>query len=131
MDDVAADLALDPAAREREYMQRYAAWGELEVAGKIHAVRGMALQSIERLGSENRADEGGWDLRERIAGYPIPLLVFLAGHDSVVTPADQRWLEKNLGARARVAVFPESGHNLHRTDFDAFVTDVEAFFATS
>jgi pimeloyl-ACP methyl ester carboxylesterase len=46
VDDVAADLALSQDEREREYMKRYASWGELEVAGKIHAVRDMALETI-------------------------------------------------------------------------------------
>jgi len=131
VDDVAADLALSRADREREYMLRYASWGELEIAGKLHAVRDMSIRSIERLGSENRADEGGWDLRERIDDYPKPLLVFLAGQDSVVDSADQRRLEHRLGSHARIVIFPEAGHNLHRTHFDDFVTDLEAFLATS
>jgi pimeloyl-ACP methyl ester carboxylesterase len=131
VDDVAADLALDPVAREREYLRRYASWGELEVAGKIHAVRDMAIESIERLGSENGADEGGWDLRERIAGYPLPLLLFLAGRDSVVSDDDKRWLQTELGARARIVMFAEHGHNLHRTNFEEFVSDLEAFLGTS
>jgi pimeloyl-ACP methyl ester carboxylesterase len=131
VDDVAADLALSAADREREYMLRYAAWGELEIAGKLHAVRDMSIKSIEHLGSDNRADAGGWDLRERIAAYPKPLLLFLAGADSVVDAADQRWLEHHLGSNARLVIFPDAGHNLHRTNFDDFVADVEAFLATS
>jgi pimeloyl-ACP methyl ester carboxylesterase len=131
VDDVAADLALSQDEREREYMKRYASWGELEVAGKIHAVRDMALETIERLGSENRVDDGQWDLRARIAGYPIPLLLFLAGRDSVVIDDDKRWLEKHLGPSARIVEVPDGGHNLHRTHFEAFVNDVEVFFTTS
>jgi pimeloyl-ACP methyl ester carboxylesterase len=131
VDDVAADLALNSVDREREYLLRYASWGPLEIAGKLHAVRDMSIESIERLGGDNRADQGGWDLRERIAAYPRPLLTFLAGQDSVVTTADQRWLEANLGPNARIAIFPEAGHNLHRTNFDEFVSDVEAFLLTA
>jgi pimeloyl-ACP methyl ester carboxylesterase len=112
-------------------MRRYAAWGELEVAGKIHAVRDMSIETIENLGSDNRVDEGQWDLRARIAGYPIPLLVFLAGRDSVVIDDDKAWLEKHLGGNARIVVMADAGHNLHRTHADAFVADVEAFLATS
>jgi len=91
----------------------------------------MSLEPLERLGSENHADDGGWDLRSQIAGYPKPLLLFAAGRDSVIPAADLATLGKNLGGNARVAVFPESGHNLHRTDFDAFVAEVEAFLLTS
>ena len=131
VEDVAADLALEPGAREHAYMERYAAWGELEIAGKVHAVQHMSIDTIERLGSENRADEGGWDLRERIAGYPLSLLTFLAGRDSVVTGHDRTWLEQRLGTNARVVIFPDAGHNLHRTHFDEFVRDVEVFFLSS
>jgi pimeloyl-ACP methyl ester carboxylesterase len=129
--DVAADLALDRVAREREFMKRYAAWGELEVAGKIHAMQSMSLEPIERLGSENHADEGGWDLRDEIANYPKPLLVFAGGADSVISPADLHALEKRLGDNARIVVVADGGHNLHRTHFDAFVADLEAFLLTS
>ncbi|MBV9102135.1 MAG: alpha/beta hydrolase [Candidatus Eremiobacteraeota bacterium] len=131
VDDVAADLELDPVAREREYLHRYASWGELEVAGKIHAVRDMSLESIERLGRDNQADQGGWDLRDRITDYPIPLLALLAGQDSVVTDEDKRWLDEHLGPNARIVTFDDDGHNLHRTNFDRFVEDVNAFLATS
>lgn len=131
VDDIAADLALDRVAREREFMQRYASWGELEIAGKIHAMASMAIEPIERLGSENHADEGGWDIRERIAGYPKPLLAFLAGIDSVVSDHDKTWLAEHLGRNARIVTFTEQGHNLHRTDFEQFVLDLEAFLATS
>jgi pimeloyl-ACP methyl ester carboxylesterase len=131
VDDVAADLALDRAEREREFMRRYAAWGELEIAGKIHAMAQMSIEPIERLGSENRADEGGWDLRARIAGYPAPLLLQLAGRDSVVTDDDKRLLEDTLDRNARIVTFEEDGHNLHRTNFERFCNDLDAFFATS
>jgi pimeloyl-ACP methyl ester carboxylesterase len=129
--DVAADLALEREAREREFMKRYAAWGELEIAGKMHAMDAMSIEPIERLGSENDADEGGWDLRATIAGYPKPLLLFAGGKDSVITPADLRGLEDTLGANARIVVVADGGHNLHRTHFDAFVSDLEAFLLTS
>lgn len=131
VDDVAADLALDREAREREFLRRYASWGELEIAGKIHAMESMSIEPIERLGSENHTGEGRWDIRERIAGYPKPLLLFLAGIDSVVTDGDKAWLAERLGRNARTVTFPEQGHNLHRTDFEQFVIDVEAFFATT
>ncbi len=131
VDDVAADLALSAVDRERAYMRRYAAWGELEIAGKIHATRNMAVEVIERLGSENHADEGGWDLRERIAHYPKPLLLFAAGQDSVIDKNDLRVLGDSLGPNARFVIFAGHGHNLHRTNFEEFARDLEAFLITS
>jgi pimeloyl-ACP methyl ester carboxylesterase len=55
----------------------------------------------------------------------------VAGVDSVVTDPDKRWLAEHLGPNARIVTFPEHGHNLHRTDFEQFVIDVQAFLATS
>jgi pimeloyl-ACP methyl ester carboxylesterase len=88
----------------------------------------MTAEPIARLGSENHVDEGGWNLLDTVAGYPKPLLVFAAGpDDSVMSEDDVAHLKARGGPNVRVSEFPNEGHNLHRTAFDAFAKEVEAF----
>jgi pimeloyl-ACP methyl ester carboxylesterase len=128
LDDAQRDLALEPAQLRAELLSRLAAWHEKDVEGKLHAVRHMKADAIARLGSDNRVDEGGWDLRNIVAGYPKPLLVFAAGpDDSVIAPNDLVFIEAQGGPNVRVEMFADQGHNLHRTAFDRYITATSAF----
>ena len=128
LDDAEALLALPKAARDLSVRSSLGSWHPLDVDGKLHAIARMTAEPIARLGSENRVDDGGWDLLGAIAGYPKPLLVLAAGpDDSVMSPADVAHAKARGGPNVRIVEFPEEGHNLHRSAFDAFAAEVEAF----
>jgi pimeloyl-ACP methyl ester carboxylesterase len=128
LEDVERDLALPPAEREAVLRKRLTTWHERDVAGKIHAMRTMSAEAIARLGSENRVDDGKWDLRSVVAGYPKPLLILAAGPgDSVISPDDMAFVRAQGGSHVRVEVFEDQGHNLHRTAFDRYIAAVKEF----
>jgi len=128
LDDTESDLALERGALETTLRERLSAWHEKDVQGKLHAVRHMKADAIARLGSENRVDDGGWDLRNIVAGYPKPLLVLAAGpDDSVILPSDLKFIEAQGGPNVRVEVFADQGHNLHRTAFDRYIVATSGF----
>jgi len=128
LDDAQALFALPWQARELSVRASLSAWHPLDVEGKLHAVRHMSHEPIARLGSENRVDDGGWDILDAVDAYPKPLLVLAAGpEDSVMAKSDVARVKTRGGRNVRVVDFPEEGHNLHRTAFDAFATEVEAF----
>jgi pimeloyl-ACP methyl ester carboxylesterase len=130
LEDAETLFALPWQARELSVRASLKEWHPLDVDGKLHAVRNMTAEPIARLGTENRVDEGGWNILGAVENYPKPLLIFAAGpDDSVMSPADVNHLKTRGGSRVRVAEFPEEGHNLHRTAFDAYAAQVEAFLA--
>jgi pimeloyl-ACP methyl ester carboxylesterase len=131
LDDAEALFALPWQARELSVRSSLAAWHPLDVEGKLHAVRRMTHEPIARLGSENRVDEGGWNILDAVDRYPKPLLIFAAGpEDSVMAKSDLEHVKDRGGPKVRVSEFPDEGHNLHRTAFPAFATEVEAFVAS-
>jgi pimeloyl-ACP methyl ester carboxylesterase len=118
------------AERERAVREAYAGLDPLDLAGKVHAMRSMSIEPIRRLGSENGADAGGIDLRERMVNYPLPLYLALAdAADSIVVPSDVDFIRAQGGSNVTIRVFPGEGHSLHRSAFDAFSSSVEAFLA--
>ena len=130
LDDARALFALPWPARELSVRASLQSWHPLDVEGKLHAVRAMTAEPIARLGSENDADRGGWNILGAVEHYPKPLLVLAAGpDDSVMSPADVAHAKTRGGPNVRVVEFPGEGHNLHRTAFDAFATEVETFLA--
>jgi pimeloyl-ACP methyl ester carboxylesterase len=122
VDDLAELLVDDRAAREAAIRGAFANAHPTDREGKVHAMRDLALETIARLGRDNRVDDGGWDLRERLGRIKIPVTVLLAGEESVVAPDDF--------AGATSAVHLETieghGHALHRTAFERFVGAVRA-----
>ena len=123
-------LTLPWPARELSVRSTLAAWHPLDVEGKLHAVRNMTAEPIARLGAENRVDDGGWRILDVVDGYPKPLLVLAAGpDDSVMTVDDVARVKARGGPNVRVREFPDEGHNLHRTAFDAFAMEVESFLS--
>lgn len=126
--DFEADLTLEGAMLQQEYTQRYekAGWSALDIFAKLHAVRSMTAEPLKRLNVENRAESGAWDLRDIVMEYPKPLLMALAEvAESTVAQEEREWLAKFGGPNVRSLVYEGQGHNLHRTAFDRFVSDVE------
>ena len=131
LDDTEALLAKPWPNREQAVRQSLAGWHALDVDAKLHAIRHMTAEPIAKLGADNRADEGGWNIRDDVAKYPKPLLICVAGpDDSVLSRDDVGFLRSAGGANVRLADFPDQGHNLHRTAFDQFAAEVENFLAS-
>lgn len=128
LDDTESDFALPKGELEARIRQRSSAWHESDIVGKLHAVAGMRAQAIALLGSENRVDEGRWDLRPVVASYPKPLLILAAGpDDSVMSASDIAFIRRDGGDHVRIETFADQGHNLHRTAFDRFIAATSAF----
>jgi pimeloyl-ACP methyl ester carboxylesterase len=130
LDDAERDLALAPAALAVQLRQRLSAWHPSDVDGKLHAVERMKADAIARLGSENGADEGGWDLRDAVADYPKRLLILAAGpDDSVMSAQDIEAINVRGGRWVTIETLADQGHNLHRTAFDRYIVATRAFLA--
>lgn len=132
LEDVERDLALPPAERAAMLRNRLAGWHPDDVEGKLHAMRQMVVEPIRRLAIDNRVDEGGWDLRALVKRYPLPLLLLVAGpEDSVIRPEDLNDIEAARLSNIRIRLFPEEGHNLHRTAFADVAAEIETFLAAA
>jgi pimeloyl-ACP methyl ester carboxylesterase len=121
VDDLAPLLAHAPgAAREAAVRTAFADADPSDRDAKVHAMGSLELETLRRLGRDNRADEGGWDLRERLGALKISTTILLAGVESVVGPDD---LAQRNG-RVRVETFADHGHTLHRSAFERFAAAV-------
>ena len=121
VDDLAALLAHPPGdERDAAVRRAFADADPRDRDGKVHAMASLELETLRRLGRDNRADDGGWDLRERLATVKIPTTILLAGDDSVVAPDD---LAQRNG-HVRVETFAHHGHTLHRSAFERFADTV-------
>ena len=127
VDDLRAPLGLEPVAKEAAIRAMYADSHPADVVGKVHAMLPMHVGALERLGSENRCDDGGWNILARVNDYPRPLLVLAAGDDSVLSADDVAHVRARGGPNVMLRVFEGHGHNLQRTAFDEFVRVVRAF----
>ena len=123
VDDLAPLLETPPGEeRDSAIREMFAEANPLDREGKVHAMHRLAIDTIRRLGRDNRVDQGGWDLRERLAQLKIPTTILLAGEESVVAPDDVA----NVSPTVRVETIAEHGHTLHRSAFDRFVEAVRA-----
>lgn len=128
LEDVERDFSLSPAALEADLRRRLSSWHERDVEGKLHAVKRMRAQTIARLGSENRVDEGGWDLRPSMVDYPTRVLVLAASPaESVMSEEDLAFLRARAGPNVTIVSFDDQGHNLHRTAFERYLAQTKAF----
>lgn len=128
LDDAELDLAMAPSALAAELRRRLASWDESDLLGKLHAVQNMRADAVEHLGSENRVDEGGWDLRGEVAAYPKPLLILAAGpNESVMSQEDLGFVRSQGGPRVELQIFEGEGHNLHRTAFGRYIAATKDF----
>lgn len=132
--DIAHDLKLHPEALKREYRKRYGelGWTQEDIDAKLHAVEGMTTEPLERLNTENRATHGGWDLRDVVMEYPKPLLLALADvADSTVTAEERSWIGRYAGPNVTTINYDGEDHSLHRTAFERFIKDAEAWLAAT
>ena len=130
VDDLRTLFGTPSKERERVIRDHYAdaGWPAIEVDAKVHAMRSMTIDSIIALGQENGVDEGKWDLRPSLRGYPKPLLLPLADQsDSVVAEADRTFVRENGGPNVKIEVFTGEGHSLQRSAFDKFAALTAAF----
>jgi pimeloyl-ACP methyl ester carboxylesterase len=128
LDDAEHDLAMAWSDLQTELRQRLGSWGALDVEGKLHAVRHMRADAIERLGRENDVDGGGWNLREVVADYPKPLLILAAAPaESVLSADDVDFINSKGGSLLTLDFFSDQGHNLHRTAFERYIARTKAF----
>jgi pimeloyl-ACP methyl ester carboxylesterase len=126
LDDAERDFAMPFDELAKILQQRLVDWPAIDVEGKLHAVRHMTAAPIARLASDNRVEEGGWNILAQTAAYPKPLVVFAAGAaDSVMSADDLRELRERGGPNVFIRQYPDQGHNLHRTAFDRFTADIE------
>jgi pimeloyl-ACP methyl ester carboxylesterase len=83
-----------------------------------------------RLGEQNAADFGRWDIRVDLRRYPKPLLLLLADERESVVDFEELWiLNETLGPLATLEIFEGEGHTLHRTAFDRYLRSLTAFLA--
>jgi pimeloyl-ACP methyl ester carboxylesterase len=121
-------FALTGEARDARTRQDYADWAAEDVEAKVHAVRSMTMLPIEGLRREN--PPAAWDVREVIARFEKPLfLAFATAGEGINDAATQEYVRQNHPANVEIVTFPGAGHNLHRTDFDAFVRSLDDFFS--
>jgi pimeloyl-ACP methyl ester carboxylesterase len=123
VDDLAELLGTPPGeARDAAVRTQFAQAHDLDREGKVHAMRALSLDTLRRLGSDNRVDAGGWDLRELLAVMKRDTTVLRAGEESVVADDDLARLSPSV----RVETFAGHGHTLHRSAFERFAEIVRA-----
>ena len=126
VDDLRGLMVLEGEGRVRGIQSLYSGLDPEDLEGKLHAMKGMTIQTLERIGSENGVESGRWDLRGLLEDYPLPLLVMVAGEDSVIDKDDRLWLE-GRGSRIRVRTIIGAGHSLHRSHLGAVIEEVMTF----
>jgi pimeloyl-ACP methyl ester carboxylesterase len=126
--DLAPLLATPPDKRVAAIRAMFASLPPVEIDAKVHAMKNMTIRPIVRLGEENAADFGRWDLRIELRRYPVPVLLLLADPaESVVTPEDTFIVSETIGPLGKIEVFDGEGHTLQRTAFDRYATAVATF----
>jgi pimeloyl-ACP methyl ester carboxylesterase len=126
IEELEESFSLHGDARDDAMRAAYANWHPVDVDGKVHAVHAMTTAPIRALHDENPAES--WDLREEIARYEKPLMLAMAERSSSIVP--QAIMDEIEGYRMPSVVirtFEGAGHNLHRTDFDAFTLALDEF----
>jgi len=116
--DVRVLFGTEGIHREARIREKTGALDPLDGDADVHAMRDMSLAVIERLGTHNSAEEGGWDLRDRVVDFPYPLTIVRAGVDSVVSDDDADFLLQRGGKNVKLNVFEGEGHSLHRSAFE-------------
>jgi non-heme chloroperoxidase len=127
--DLRALFAHKGTARDAKVEEEYRSqgWDEMDVERKKHAVRNMTAAPIERLRDDNPPKS--WDLRGDLENYPKPLLLVMAGaQESIVTLEDLKTVRERGGPNVAIRVFEDQGHNLHRTAFERFTKEMDAWF---
>lgn len=119
-------MALEGEDRVQGIRSLYSGLDPVDLEGKLHAMKGMTIQTLERIGSENGVESDRWDLRGLLEDYPLPLLVMVAGEDSVIDKDDRLWLEGH-GSHIRVRTIIGAGHSLHRSHLGTVIEEILTF----
>ncbi len=131
VEDLRPVFAVPSIEREPVLREMYATLPAIEIEGKVAAMLHMTIEPIANIGIENGVDDGRWDLRQDLVGYPKPLYMALADEpDSVVYPEDVTFVRERGGAHVTVDVYAGQGHSLQRTDFENFAKRAEAFLGS-
>jgi pimeloyl-ACP methyl ester carboxylesterase len=128
VDDVRDVLAVPAPERAPAIRQMFARIPAVEIDAKVHAMQSMRIETLEKLGAENGADAGRWDLREALRDYPKPLYLPVADpSDSVIFPEDLAFVREHGGPNVSLEVFTGDGHTLQRSAFERFAAATERF----
>lgn len=123
-------FSLTGAARDAKVREEYAEWPQTDREGKVHAVHAMTTLPIERLRDENPPES--WDIRPDLEAYPKPLFLAIADPaESIIALEDVKEVRDLAGPNVTIRVFEGQGHSLHRTDFEHFVREFDAFLGTA
>ncbi len=124
--ELAESFKLTGGDRDEATRAEYIEWHEDDAEGKVHAVHTMTTRPIEGLRDENNPTD--WDLRSDIARYRKPLLLAMAERDGSIVPESViDYVESHHPPNVQIERFEGQGHNLHRTDFEAFATVLDKF----
>ncbi len=118
--DMRRVVAIDPMIRQAE-----GAW----YAAFLRDLKKQKLPnaSIKRLRDENPPQK--WDLRGDLERYPKPLFLAVGeGSESMVALEDLKYIRDRGGPNVALRVFDGHGHDLHRTDFEHFMRELDTFF---
>jgi pimeloyl-ACP methyl ester carboxylesterase len=127
VDDLRPLYATHGDEREQGIRAMYEGAHHADVEAKVHSMLPMSIEALERLGRENNVDAAGWDIRNDVVAYPVPLLILGAGEDSVMSPDDLAFIRREGGPNLTLRIVEGQGHNLHRDAFESFVEDVRSF----
>jgi pimeloyl-ACP methyl ester carboxylesterase len=126
LEELSASFALAGDERDRHTREEFANWAPEDIEGKVHAVHAMTVVPIAGLQRENSPED--WDLRDEIARYDRPLWLALPDREgSINDPATLDEVAARHSPCVSITEFPGQGHNLHRTDFDAFAHEIVRF----
>jgi len=118
--DVRWIFSSDGERREAALRRMFDSLDPRDREAEVHAKRALSLLALQRLGTANQAEEGGWDLRETVVNYPRPLRIARAGVDSAISEEDVAFLRERGGPNVAIDLFRDQGHSLHRSAFDQF-----------
>jgi pimeloyl-ACP methyl ester carboxylesterase len=128
LDELREDFSLEGEARDARVREAHAEWSPVDVEAKVHAVRAMSISPIEALMFENPPE--AWDLRKFVATYDKPLwLAMAAPGEGINEAATLEEIAQNHSPTVEISTFPKAGHNLHRTNFEAFAAGLDDFLA--
>lgn len=123
-DSYVATVGLAPAAAAAQVRaNRPSGWTEADIEGKIDAVVKASPEAVRAVFDENP----GWDLHDLMARLACPTLLVRAPIErgGIVSPEAVSLAEAN--PNVHVVTLPEADHNIHRGQFDRFMTEVERF----
>jgi pimeloyl-ACP methyl ester carboxylesterase len=126
LDELREHFALTGEARDARTREEFAQWHPLDVEAKVHAVHAMTTAPIEGLMRAN--PPASWDLREAVARFDKPLLLAMAAPGEGIGDAETvEGIARTRLPNVEFVAFPNAGHNLHRTAFDAFAPCLDEF----